>query len=51
MNKDFLKYDWNSFIELDTSEKVSLLNRNNKPYLSLLAKQFNRKFLDDIYHI
>ena len=51
MNKDFLKYDWNSFIELDTSEKVSLLNRNNKPYHSLLAKQFNRKFLDDIYHM
>ena len=51
MNKDFLTYDWNSFNDLSISDKVNLFNHGNKPYHGLLAQQFNREYLDEIYHL
>lgn len=44
-------HDWNDFISFSTEKKVSLLNRNERPYHCLLAQQFNRTFLDNIYHL
>ena len=51
MNKDFLTYDWNSFNDLSISEKVDLFNHAKKPYHGLMAQQFDRAYLDEIYHL
>jgi aspartate carbamoyltransferase catalytic subunit len=51
MNKDFLKYNWDSFLALNKEDKASLFNRKNKPYHCLIAKQFDRAYLDEIYHL
>ncbi len=51
MNKDYLRYDWDSFINLPTADKVPLFNKGDAPYHCLLAQQFNRTFLDHLYHL
>ena len=51
MYKDFLTYDWNSFNNLTVPQKVELFNHGDKPYHSLMAQQFDRAYLDEIYHL
>ena len=52
MNKDYLQYNWESFINLPTTEKSSLFNhKNGSPYHCLMAQQFDRNFLDHLYNL
>ncbi|NQZ57061.1 MAG: aspartate carbamoyltransferase [Lentisphaeraceae bacterium] len=51
MRKDFLQYNWEQFTALPPSEKAQLFNHNGTPYHCLLTKQFDRNFLDKLYHL
>ena len=51
MRKDFLQYNWEQFLALPPSRKAPLFNQNGMPFHCLLAKQFDRSFLDNIYHL
>lgn len=51
MNDKFKKYSWEEFNKLSLNEKAPLFNRKNIPFHCLIAQQFNREFLDYLYHI
>ena len=51
MRKDFLQYNWEKFLALPPSQKAPLFNHQGNPFHCLLAKQFDRTFLDKIYHL
>ena len=51
MNEKFNNYSWEDFNNLPLDKKVPLFNRDNHPYHCLIAQQFNREFLDYLYHI
>ena len=51
MNEKYNNYTWEEFNNLSLEEKVPLFNRGFKPFHCLIAQQFNREFLDHLYHI
>ena len=51
MNDKYNKYTWEEFNTLPLADKVPLFNKGIKPFHCLIAQQFNREFLDHLYHI
>jgi len=51
MNEKYNKYTWEEFSNLSLADKVPLFNKGIKPFHCLIAQQFNKEFLDHLYHI
>lgn len=46
--KRFMDLSWDEFQGLTLAEKVGYFNRNNRPFHTLIAQQFDRDMLDDL---